>query len=577
MSSHPPRPLLPRPWFALYFIGMAALFAALVLAGIWQRYDRVPMWDMWDAYLGFYDRAQSSLSAWWEQHNEHRLVLSRLIFWADLRFFSGAMVMLYALNVVLALLIAACLGFLLRQLLPQPLPGTPADTTALCALLVLLCMSWMQSENFLWAFQSQFFMAYLMPLTAFTLLAHAHARAWRTGYWLALLAGVCSAGTMANGIAALPLLTLQALLMRLSRRDVFTLLLTSAVTLALFFTGWQTPKHYGAPESNLLARWPEVLQYLLLYLGGPWYFVLQHAAWWPAQVAGLIWLALALTLTVRVLRQRPASPYAVALLILLAYLGLAALGAVRGRIILGVEQALASRYLTPQTIGWIALLLLSLQQWPALRHSRALWALLLSLPLLLLPQQWKAPHTEDYLVNGRVLPSLAVTLDIADLSSIGQINYEGRRTLDLAAPARRDGLALFGQADIRLAQAYWAGQGAPLTVPAQVCQGVVEHAEPVPEQPDIQRMYGWLFDSTSQRTPSLIVLQDAHGVTQGVALSGYRRQDVVNALAQPRAEFAGFGGYLRAPLPTDDAPLTLVALHAQQPVCHLRWSTQAAP
>jgi hypothetical protein len=556
-------------WLPLYLLAAALLFAALMLVGIWRHHSAIPFLDMWDAYLGFYSRAGAHASAWWEQHNEHRLIVPRLIFWADLRLFGGSMTLLYALNALFPLLIAGCFAFLLGRLLA---PG--ATRRALAALLLLLATSWVQSENFTWAFQSQFFLAYLLPLAAFTLLSHAAASGRRASFWLAWLAGLASAGTMANGVLALPLLLAQALLLRLGRRDAAVLALTTAVALGLYFHGYHIPVHYDAPESDVARRWWDVLRYLLLYLGGPWYFVLQKLALWPAMLAGALWLALAGTATWRVLRQRPPQPYALALLALLAYLGATALGAARGRIILGVEQALSSRYLTPQLMAWCALLLLALHLWPRAATSRSALALYAALPLALLPAQWPAARVPDYYVGLRI-PALAVQLGVHDLDLVRQMSYEGERTFALAEQARREHLAVFGQPDMRLALAHWDGAQAPAPLPPSRCEGHIETLEAVPGEPDVVRLRGWLYDPQQQRTPSLVLLAGSDGTGRGAAVSGMRRTDVARAHGAA-ARFAGIGGYLQRPA-LDTPALLLVGWAGQQPACTLRLDATALP
>ncbi|MGD4365427.1 hypothetical protein QT713_22860, partial [Xanthomonas citri pv. citri] len=42
-------------------------------------FSPVPFWDMWDGGLGFYVRQMTDVSQWWAQHNEHRIVLSRIL------------------------------------------------------------------------------------------------------------------------------------------------------------------------------------------------------------------------------------------------------------------------------------------------------------------------------------------------------------------------------------------------------------------------------------------------------------------------------------------------------------------
>jgi len=556
------------PWLRLYFAAMALLFAALMALGIWRHRSAVPFWDMWDAYLGFYTRAGQDWSAWWEQHNEHRLIVPRLIFWADLHWFHGSMTLLYALNAVFPLLIVACFAFLLRRLQPLP-PVQGASRTAqvaLVGLLVVLATSWVQSENFTWAFQSQFWLVYLLPLLAFTLLAHARATGCRRSFWLACLAGLAAAGTMANGTLALALLAVQALLLRLRWRDVGVLLLAAVLVLGLYRHGY----HQYLPPPDW-SSWPYLARYLLLFLGGPWYFLLQQAAMWPAMLAGVAWIALALAFTVRVLRQRPIQSYAVALLMLLAYIGAAALGAAYNRASFGVEQALASRYLTPQLMCWATALLLAVHLWPRVAVSR--WALggYALMPLLLLSAQVggiKGPP--DYLTQRR-LPALAVQLGVRDLEAFKSMTYTEDRTFALAEQAKREHLAVFGEPDMQLALGHWSGRetaarGASLAN----CTGAVEAAEPIPGEPDAVRVRGWLFDPQRQQGPSLVLLTGAQQ-GRGAALGGLRRPDTVQPLSRPQ-RYSGFSGYLQASALTSGTParsVTLTGWIEQQPACAL--------
>jgi hypothetical protein len=512
--------------------------------------------------------------------------VSRLIFWVDLRFFHGSMLLLFVLNAVFPCLIAACLVFLLHRLQPQrPLPG--GTRTMVAALLVVLTTSWVQSENFTWAFQSQFFLDYLLPLLAFTLLAHAQTADCRRSFWLAWLAGVVSAGTMANGTLALPLLTVQALLLGLRKRDIGVLLLTAILVLSLYFHDYHTSLHYIAskkafaifehnevvllPSYNVqphAVRMLDWVGYVLLFLGGPWYFVLQKVALWPAMAAGAGWLVLALAATYRVLRRRPAPPYPVALLMLLAYIGAAALGAAHGRIVLGVEQALASRYLTPQLMAWTSLLLLSVYLWPRVVTSRLALGIYAALVLLLLPAQWQSLGATEYLAGLRI-PALAVQLGVRDFEQIGPLSYEGERTFLLARQARREHLAVFGEPDMRVALQYWSGDAHSLAAqtPQVRCQGYVDTIESIDGVPGVVRVRGWLYDPQGRQTPSLILFSGERG--RGVALGGLWRPDVGRALNKPHASTAGFAGYLQAPLLVSGAPVTLTGWIGRRPVCTL--------
>jgi len=555
-------------WVQFYFVAVALLFVALMALGIWRHRSTVPHWDMWEAYLGFYARAGQDWHAWWAQHNEHRLVVARLIFWIDLRLFHGSMVLLYSLNAVFPLLIVACWAFLLRRVQPQNLPSGASRTArvALMSLLVVLTTSWIQSENFTWAFQSQFWLAYLLPLLAFVLLAHAQVTGSRRSFWLACLTGFVSAGSMSNGTLALPLLVVQALLLRLRWRDVVVLLLAAVLELGLYFHGYH--RFIPAPASS---AWPDLVRYVLLFLGGPWYFLLQQAALWPAMAAGAAWIVLVLVLAVRVLRQRPTQPYAVALLALLAYIGAAALGAADNRISWGVKQALSTRYLTPQLMAWAAVLLLAWQQWPRVLTSR--WALsgYALVPLLLLPaQQGGISVPKDYLIQLR-LPTLAVQLGVRDVDTdaFKRMTYTGERTFALAEQAKREHLAVFGEPDMQLALRHWSGEVlAP--IPQARCTGAVQAIESIPGVTDAVRVRGWLYDPARHRAPSLVLLTGA-AHSRGAALGGLRRLDTQQPLTRPE-RYSSFSGYLQNPARASGGPagsVTLVGWIDQQPTCAL--------
>jgi hypothetical protein len=538
---------------------------------------------MWDAYLGFYTRSGQSWSAWWEQHNEHRLIVSRLIFWLDLRVFHGSMVLLFVLNAVFPLLIAGGFVFLHRRLHCETRPRNLAHV-ALAAVMVVLATSWLQQENLTWAFQSQFFLAYWLPLLAFTLLAHAQATGRRRSFWLAWLAGIASAGTMANGVLALPLLVLQAWVLRLRKRDAGLLLLTAALVLGLYFHGYHTPGQYTAPKGSIpiiehsqvmfmpydtqslhVVRWLDWARYVLLFFGGPWHFMWHQNALWPAMAMGALWLALALAAAWRVLRRYPAQPYALALLTLMAYLGAAALGAAHGRAILGVEQALSSRYLTPQLMAWAALLLLGAHLWPRIATSRLALGLYAVIPLLLLPMQLQGARTVPEYLMGLRIPALAVQLGVRDFEQIHRISYEDERAFVLAEQARREHLAVFGEPDMRLARRYWSGGELAAQTPQVRCVGQINTIEPIDGAPGVVRIGGWLYDPQGQRAPSLVLLSDAqHG--RGVALGGLRPPDAGH---QRHALAAGFGGYLQTSGLAHEGPVTLTGWLDQRPVCAL--------
>src|SRR4051794_19522892 len=83
------------------FVFGAVLFWSLAIDGAVQNYSPVPFWDMWVGYLDFYNKVESSdWTIWWSQHNEHRIILARFLFWIDIKWFEGSSLFLVSLNYI---------------------------------------------------------------------------------------------------------------------------------------------------------------------------------------------------------------------------------------------------------------------------------------------------------------------------------------------------------------------------------------------------------------------------------------------------------------------------------------------
>ena len=100
---------LQHTYILFVFSFLAIIFISLAIYGGIQLYSPIPFYDMWDAYLNFYVQVnQGDIAYWWSQHNEHRIVLSRILFWIDIRFFQGRIWFLIVINY---LLITITFGF----------------------------------------------------------------------------------------------------------------------------------------------------------------------------------------------------------------------------------------------------------------------------------------------------------------------------------------------------------------------------------------------------------------------------------------------------------------------------------
>ena len=259
----------------------------LVAAG----YVDVPYWDQWNLVN------PGEPAPLWLRNNEHLIVFPRLFFWIDDVVFRGrnqfniaAILGIQALQGAVLVLLARTLGYRSR----------PALFLAVCTAGVILFAT-CQRENFTWGFQVQF----VLVFAAFSTGAYALTRyaSHRSPYWLAaaVAAGVVSCGSMANGVAALPILAVLALGMRRPRAAA-VLLAAAVIVTAIFFVGYVPgPRlpHVANPIRHLII-------YGLAYLGNPfartitgarlWPFerIVSLSAWWGLGVAALAALALLL-------------------------------------------------------------------------------------------------------------------------------------------------------------------------------------------------------------------------------------------------------------------------------------------
>ncbi|ALM81831.1 hypothetical protein [Bordetella sp. N] len=497
----------------------ASAFAIIAVIGAVRNFSAMPYWDTLGGYLHFFVRvSDGDWSAWWAQHNEHRIVLSRLFFWADLAWFQGTTISLIALNYLLLGLLA----LMFQRLWHIAGQGRAAYVGLF---LIAWMWSWIQNQNLTWAFQSQFFLVQLLPLCAFLALYKASGGPPRW-FAIALACGILSLGAMANGVLALPLMLLYTLCTPCSWRRRALLLVATAAGTWLYFRGYVSGSE---PITHVLARDPlGYAAYVLLYIGGPFYFFSGKGTFglWFAGAAGLALIATSAVIALRALRAPQASTLPLALLAFILYLGGSAAGTAGGRLAYGVDHALASRYQTPALCVWAAFAVLLAPTLTALaaRRPRALPAGLLVLLLLMLPQQLKALRNQDPWRFEVAVAGLALELGIEDADQIRAMYPRAEEAVQLAdAPVRR-GLSVFGMAPLKGARKDFDNRPivAMTGAPATACMATMSAATMAQGDADYVRVEGLVaFATDGYGQPALrrMTLTDAHGVVTGIVLA----------------------------------------------------------
>lgn len=331
-------------------LGAAATTTSMVF---WHT-NEVPLLDHWDIILGWaagtggFDARQL-----WAPHNEHRIVVPRLFYLMDLTIGQGRMSLLF-LSILLLHLATAGIWTAFARTLGDL---SRSATVALFGLALLCSFSIGQIETFLWAFQVCFSLlvffstlslgSFGMHCRAVSRSSSARQRAWLCA---CIAAALLASLTLASGIALWPVLIVASVTLRLPRSTVIWLTLTGLVVIGVYLYELRSPSP-GMSLAEVVGRGVPLAKYVLLYLGAPAAAVGQTFGF----SAGLVGLAAAGLVVVATLRRRWASDLGVLVATCVGFWIACATLTALGRVSLGVDQALSSRYQTFVLQFWLAL------------------------------------------------------------------------------------------------------------------------------------------------------------------------------------------------------------------------------
>lgn len=518
---------------ALFFIVSTAVGSIL-----W--FSPVPFWDMWDGTVDFHFLQRTGgIRTFFERANEHRILWSRILFWADYKFFGGLSHLLIAAN--FALMVALWAAFASSAI---RLSEDNRRAGWLAALIVALpCFSWLQTENINWGYQSQFFLAYLLPLLALLSMARWMCDGRERWYYASIALGVASSLSMANGLLALPLLVAMLLLnQRFDIRRLVGSIMVTFLTIGIWMIGYESERHPVQPL--------EWLKFFVAFLGAPGHWIFQN------EVLTLV-LGVSLLLTLAYfgfawVAGRTRNPYYSALLLFLLYVVAAAAAAATGRGFGGYLAALASRYETPVMLAYAAIVVMAMhlgrRNQAGTRASLA--TLLGAFIVIFLPTQLQAIGDAGRTRSQeRMLAALALDLSVRDndaISAIFPVDTPDRveRVQRIAHKAVSEGLGIFSQKELSTARA--ALGAAAATTNLKPCTGFLDAVLPIPTDEKHLKIQGWTFNAQTDKVPPVAFIVSAGKIT-GVGLTGIDRPDVQKVIS-PNALRSGFSGYALAPM-----------------------------
>lgn len=499
---------------ALAGIGIAVMaFAPVPFADSIDFFDQFLNAGGWDGY-GF--------EHLYARHNEHRLVVPRLWFLADLLLFQGTQAFLIAVIVVSSAVHAAVLAGVFRSLGHR---GWPFWIYAAAALGALLSPA--QWENLVWGFQVQFVQVWLFASLAFMAVARAEGRA---EWWLVvagIAAALASTYSMANGLLVWPLLVALALWSRVRGGPLWLLVATALVVVAVEAVGFRAHPGHGDPAQTI-AEPAQVLIYAFRYLAN----AIGAIGTSGQELAGAALVLAVLAMTVEALvrpgRYRPG--HAVLLAIAGFVIG-AALVTALGRVNFGLGQANATRYATPSFIFLVTCFGLLLDRLLRVQRPRVRIAgIVAGLALLLVPG----------LIDGVKHASIAFSDRDSRINAVvsylaGGYRPEALRELFPFLPLRPFGvlsrLDAWGWgpfADRTRFRPPAALLNGRVAMPAVACRGHVDDAVDDPVAGVVLR--GWAADAVSTEHPEWILVIERSGEVVAWGASRIRRDDVGAAL-----------------------------------------------
>lgn len=520
----------------LAFGGFALWMALSAAVGVVHQYTPSPFWDMWRCGVNFYLKfSGGDLASLWAQHNEHRIVLTKLLTLVDYRFFGGLNVFLAVANYLIVCLEAALFWALLVDSVGGGLDGWDR---ALGFFITGWLFAWWQWENFALAYGSQDFLVQLLPLASLFALHRAAVKGWRGPFWVAVALGVASIGTMANGVLTLPVLAVCAWVLGAPRSRLTVLLGLSLAGFAVYFYGWIPSPGHGDFLAGL-AQPASLARFLLTFLGSPFYYVFHQINGLPvdavmAVASGLGCLALVAILGFTALHESKRPTLDIALLAYVAFFLATTVVTAAGRFKADPMMRPASRYTTSAMLPWAAILVLVNRRWKvAGRPAKGAWAAgFLLLAALVARTQREAWSKDDgHLANYKVA-DVAASLQIKDLSALGQVSDDPAMAMALADEARRRKVAIFGHAPYRDAP---AELGTPVPIPTRQAEGILLRDGSFSQDGRFWRVRGWIV--AAGRVPAYVLFLDSDGKLAGFGATGTAWDGTVGR---------GFGGYVLA-------------------------------
>jgi len=524
------------------FVSILALpvfyFVYLFVTAAKSNISEVPFWDEWDSKFLMNPKGNSiTWESFWRQHNEHRIIFSKIFFLIDYTLFNGKTAPLIWLNIFLTFGIIAIFARLVFNLSRGNSKFIPILLTSS---IMVLFTSLIGSENLYWGFQSQFYLSILLPFLSFYLYSVFEVKGERKYLVIALIIGFCAIGTMASGLMTLPaILFVQVILRKPLRICLVTVVVTTAAFL-LYFHHYRFV--FNSPFSTLIHHPLFVVKYDALLLGNIVFTQTNHNVYLTI-LFDLIIVSYVGRAFLQLLKNKNVSLAHICSSLLLVYCLGFGLETAAGRFTFGYGEALSSRYTLFSITAISAAIVVAFEldrEKSGFRNISAILPILLIATLLPLQRSDSANHHD--LNFQKNVAALALFLGVNDDSQVSFVYPAPKNIVKKVEILKANNQAIFGSTLFK--QVNKVTPPSKLTN-APLCRGNLELAIPLKSIGGYQfKVRGWILDEHKTQL-SVAQIYDPNNELLGSALVGGSRPDVANLYGKASL-WTGFEGYIKS-------------------------------
>ncbi len=539
--------------WAILLAGLGSGLESLYI--VINTYSPLPQWDEWALFDHLAQGGGWSLPWLWAQHNEHRILTTKILFLLDVELFQGKQVFLLTCVFLVQLLQVALLSWSSRSL-----GGWRGSQWRIGTGLIAYCILCpTQYENLIWGFELHFVISACMATLAIVSLILLQREGREKFLVMSIAAATFATWSLANGMLLWPLLIGAALWLRRKALVWRSLLIAGAINIALYFY-----RYHRTGGDTVSPSIVQSLRYVIVYFGSTF---VRHSDGAVAMIAGILGSLAAAYFIIGTLRDRDtSSPLQTVLSLLMLFTLATAAITSTGRLHLGVVQATASRYQTFALPFWCCLGLTilsrlsghSIQQCFATGLCIAMLVFATQVRLPLIDAQWRQLRLKKI--------SLALLTGVPDNEVLAEAYPDPQVVLRSGNYMRQHRLSIFAEPDAAL-------MGKPLgaafdEIPATECFGALTSEKILPtEEGQAMRLNGFAWDRQANR-PARDIVAAVDGRIAGfgtnVAIPLTLRRAGLNA-DPTRYGFVAFVGKVERGTKID---LFAVIGRNQRSVCH---------